>query len=122
MILEGTIIQVIGMQEGVSKTTGKEWKLAQYLLETNEQYPKKVCVDVFGEERINELSLIVDEQVALNTDVESREFNGRWYTSVRAWGRAESEQKTDAPQVVAQPAAPVQPVVDVAEDSDILPF
>ena len=122
MILEGTIIQVIGMQEGVSKTTGKGWKLAQYLLETNEQYPKKVCVDVFGEERINELSLIADEQVALNIDVESREFNGRWYTSVRAWGRAESEQKTDAPQVVAQPAAPVQPVVDVAEDSTALPF
>ena len=119
MILEGTIIQVIGMQEGVSKTTGKEWKLAQYLLETNEQYPKKVCVDVFGEERINELSLIADEQVALNIDVESREFNGRWYTSVRAWGRA--EESAEQPVQQAQPQA--QPVVEQpVEETSELPF
>lgn len=117
MKLEGKIIQFIGMQEGISKTSGNEWKLAQYLLETEEQYPKKVCVEIFGEERIQKLSLIVGDRVSLNVDVESREFNGRWYTSVRAYGLAESE----TPVVDTQSVAPEQPVVNDPENSE-LPF
>lgn len=117
MILEGKVIRLIGEQEGISKTTGNPWKLAQYLLETDEQYPKKVCVDVFGEDRINELSLIPDEQVRLHVDVESREFNGRWYTSVRAWGRAENpaesvDRAEDSAESVEQPV----------EENSKLPF
>ena len=64
MILEGKVIKCIGIKEGTSQS-GKDWKLAQYLIDTttNEQYPKQVAVEVFGEDRINELSLIPDEQV-----------------------------------------------------------
>jgi hypothetical protein len=110
MILEGKVIKMIGVQEGISTTSGKEWKLAQYLIDTttNEQYPKQVAVEVFGNDRIDELSIIPDERVKLNVEVESREFNGKWYTSVRAWGRAEDAKPTQ-PQIptatqVNQPA------------------
>jgi hypothetical protein len=122
MILEGKVIKLIEVKEGVSKTSGKDWKLAQYLIDTttNEQYPKQVVVEVFGDERIDELSLITDEQVKLNVEAESREFNGKWYTSVRAWGRA--EESAEQPVQQAQPQA--QPVVEqpVEETSEFLPF
>lgn len=120
MILEGKVIKCIGTKEGTSQA-GREWKLASYLIDTttNEQYPKQVAVEVFGEDRINELSLIPDEQVKLNVDVESREFNGRWYTSVRAWGRAEDAEDEQP----VQPVQPTQPVLpEQVEETTDLPF
>ena len=71
---------------------------------------------------INELSIIPDEQVKLNVEVESREFNGKWYTSVRAWGRAEDE-KPAQPVQQAETAPKTQQIkpTNVEETSDI-PF
>jgi hypothetical protein len=122
MILEGKVIKLIEVKSGVSKTSGNEWKLAQYLIDTttNEQYPKQVVVEVFGDERIDELSLIPDEQVKLNVEAESREFNGKWYTSVRAWGRAEDD-KPAQPAQQPQPATAASQPTNVEETSD-LPF
>ena len=126
MILEGKVIKMIEVKEGVSKTSGKEWKLASYLIDTttNEQYPRQAVVEVFGEDRINELSIIPDEYVKLNVEAESREFNGKWYTSVRAWGRA--EDKTDAQPVQQEQPVQPQPATQTAtqpvEETDILPF
>lgn len=122
MILEGKVIKLIDVKEGTSKTSGKDWKLAQYLIDTttNEQYPKQVVVEVFGEDRIDELSIIPDEQVKLNVEVESREFNGKWYTSVRAWGRAEDD-KPAQPAQQSQPATASSQPTNVEEISD-LPF
>lgn len=128
MILEGKVIKLIEVKEGVSKTSGNAWKLAQYLIDTttNPQYPKQAVVEVFGEDRINELSLIPDEQVRLNVEVDSREFNGKWYTSVRAWGRAEEYDAQPASQPAERPveliASASQPVTTEHEDTCNLPF
>ena len=122
MILEGKVIKCLGIKEGTSQA-GREWKLASYLIDTttNEQYPKQVAVEVFGEERINELSIIPDEQVKLNVEVESREFNGKWYTSVRAWGRAEDNTDAQPETQVVQTTQPETQVVP-EDDSTQLPF
>ena len=85
MNLTGTIIQVLPAREGVSQRTGNPWKIQEYVLETDEQYPRKVCFEVFGEERINYLNLQLYEKVTLDIDIESREFNGKWFTSVKAY-------------------------------------
>lgn len=85
MEITGKIIKVLDAQEGVSKTTGNPWKIQGYVLETQEQYPRKVQFDVFGAERIAQNSCLEDDVVKVSFDLESREFNGRWYTSVRAW-------------------------------------
>jgi hypothetical protein len=123
MILEGKVIKCIEVKEGVSKTSGKEWTLASYLIDTttNEQYSRQVVVEVFGEDRIKELSLIPDEQVKLNVEAESREFNGKWYTSVRAWGRAEDNTDAQPETQVVQTAQPETQVVP-EDDSTQLPF
>ena len=123
MILEGKVIKMIEAKEGVSKTSGKEWKLASYLIDTttNEQYPRQAVVEVFGEDRINELSIIPDEQVKLNVEAESREFNGKWYTSVLAWGRAEDDTDAQPETQVVQTTKPETQVVP-EDDSTVLPF
>ena len=100
MDIVGKIIQVLPLQEGVSKT-GNPWKLQSYVLETQEQYPRKVCFEIFGEDRIKNNPCNVDDIVTVSFDIESREYNGRWYTSIRAW-------RVQQGNVIGQqPAAPV---------------
>ena len=110
MEISGKIIQVLPEQGGVSKTSGKEWKLQAYVLETQEQYPRKVHFEVFGEDRIKANPCQLDDIVTVSFDIESREFNGRWYTSIRAWKIQQGVVDAAAPQVVpvAQPVAAPQ--------------
>ena len=107
MEVVGKIIQVLPEQGGVSKTSGKEWKLQAYVLETQEQYPKKVHFEVFGEDRIKANPCQLDDVVTVSFDIESREFNGRWYTSIRAW-------KIQQGVVAAPVVAPVEVAVPQA--------
>ena len=109
MEVSGKIIQVLPEQGGVSKTSGKEWKLQAYVLETQEQFPRKVHFEVFGEDRIKANPCQLDDVVTVSFDIESREFNGRWYTSIRAWKIQQGVvEAAAAPQVV--PVAQVQSV------------
>ena len=100
MEVVGKIIQVLPEQSGVGKN-GNPWKVQPYVLETLDQYPRKVHFEVFGEERIKQNPCDLDQLVTVSFDIESREFNGRWYTSIRAW----RIQQGDTTQAAAQPAA-----------------
>lgn len=105
MEIVGKIIQVLPIQEGVGRN-GNPWKLQAYVLETLDQYPRKVHFEVFGEDRIKQNPCELDQLVTVSFDIESREFNGRWYTSIRAW----KIQQGDTTQAVAPvAAAPAQP-------------
>jgi hypothetical protein len=105
MEVVGKIIQVLPAQEGVGRT-GNPWKVQPYVLETFDQYPRKVHFEVFGEDRIKQNPCDIDQVVTVSFDIESREFNGRWYTSIRAW----KIQQGDMTQAnAAAPAAPVPP-------------
>ena len=114
MEIVGKIIQVLPMQEGIGRN-GNPWKLQGYVLETIENYPRKVHFEVFGEDRIKNNPCEIDQIVTVSFDIESREFNGRWYTSIRAW----KIQQGDMTQVAAAPtaapvAAPVAPTAPAA--------
>ena len=130
MEISGKIIQVLPEQGGVSKTSGKEWKLQAYVLETQEQYPRKVHFEVFGEDRIKANPCQLDDVVTVSFDIESREFNGRWYTSIRAWKIQQGIVDAAAPQVVpaAQPAPAPQANVETfdaaagVDETTDLPF
>ena len=117
MEVVGKIIQVLPEQGGVSKTSGKEWKLQAYVLETQEQYPKKVHFEVFGEDRIKANPCQLDDVVTVSFDIESREFNGRWYTSIRAW----KIQQGVATEEVA-PAPAVAPTVAATPQANVATF
>lgn len=109
MEVTGKIIQVLPIQEGVGRN-GNPWKLQAYVLETLESFPRKVHFEVFGDERIASNPCKVDDIVTVSFDIESREFNGRWYTSIRAY-RIQQGQPTAAPAQAAMPAPAAQPAV-----------
>lgn len=109
MEIVGKIIQNLGEISGVSKA-GRAWKKHAYVLETQESYPKKIYFDFFGE-RADQYPLEVGQVIRLSFDIDSREYEGRWYTSVSAWKAepADSAQPAAAPQQQYSPAtAPVQ--------------
>jgi hypothetical protein len=60
------------------------WKKQEFIVETQSQYPKKVCLSVWGD-KIDQFAISVGDQVNVAVDLESREYNGRWYTEARAW-------------------------------------
>ena len=77
-----------------------------YVLETQEQYPRKVHFEIFGDDRIKANPCRVDDIVTVSFDLESREFNGRWYTSVRAWKVEQGEQEATDDSVADAPPPP----------------
>ena len=120
MEVVGKIIQVLPLQEGVGRN-GNPWKVQPYVLETLDQYPRKVHFEVFGEDRIKQNPCDVDQLVTVSFDIESREFNGRWYTSIRAWKIQQGDVTQAAPGVAPaaapQPAAPAQPAAQPVANS-----
>lgn len=115
------IIQVLPAQEGVGQN-GNPWKVQPYVGETLDIYPKKVAFDIFGEERIEKNQCKVDDLVTASFDIESREYNGRWYTSIRAW-KVEPAQAAAQPVAKKEPAPAAAPKVEGADEaSSELPF
>lgn len=84
MELAGKVIAVLEPRGGVSKT-GNEWKVQEYVIETHDQYPKKMCFDVFGADKIAQFNIQAGEELNVFFDVDAREWNGRWFNSIRAW-------------------------------------
>jgi len=127
MEVVGKIIQVLPIQEGVGRN-GNPWKLQAYVLETLDQYPRKVHFEVFGEERIKQNPCELDQLVTVSFDIESREFNGRWYTSIRAWKIQQGDTTQAAAPVAAAPAqaapaaTPVAAPVAAPTEAPVDPF
>jgi len=82
MELKAKLIQLLPLQTGAGKNG--QWKKQDIIVETEGTYPKKVCVSIWGD-KINESQLQIGNQLNISFDVESREYNGRWYTDVKAW-------------------------------------
>lgn len=82
MQLIAKLIQVLPLQSGMGKNG--EWRKQDIIVETDGQYPKKVCVSIWGD-KASEAILQIGNMLDISFDVESREYNGRWYTDVRAW-------------------------------------
>ena len=122
MEVVGKIIQVLPAQEGVGRN-GNPWKVQPYVLETLDQYPRKVHFEVFGEDRIKQNPCEIDELVTVSFDIESREFNGRWYTSIRAWRIQQGDTTlAAAPGAAAAPAAPAAAPAAEAAPVNVDPF
>jgi len=109
MDISGKIIQKLPLQQGVSKASGNPWAVQAYVLETQEQFPRKVHFEIFGEQRIKDNPCEIDDLVTISFDIESREFNGRWYTSIRAWKVQQGIVDANAQQPAAAPIGPAAP-------------
>lgn len=131
MEITGKIIAVLPEQGGISKT-GNEWKKQEYVLETHDQYPKKVCFQLFGADRIAQAAIQPGEELTVSFDIDSREYQGRWFTNINAW-KVERPGTAPAPSApgsmtpenfapASAPTAPAAPDFGPANPIDDLPF
>ena len=81
--ITGKLVQVMPVQSGTSARGG--WSKQEFVIETEEQYPKKVCISLWGDKLKDLEGVQQGETITVSVNIESREFNGRWYTDVRAW-------------------------------------
>ncbi len=94
MEINGKIIEILPEKSGTS--SNGVWRKQEYVLETDGQYPKKICFMAWGE-KIDQFEIRQDEILTVSIDLESREYNGRWYTDVKAWkvSRADARNYDD---------------------------
>lgn len=83
MTVTGTIVTALPETSGIAKS-GTPWRKREYVLETKERYPKKICLTVMNS-KIEELNLQAGATYSVDFDLESREFNGKWYHTITAY-------------------------------------
>ncbi len=118
MQLTATLVQILPLQKGVGKNG--EWKKQDIIVQTEGQYPKKVCISIWGD-KISDSVLQTGKQLNISFDVESREFNGRWYTDVKAW-KVEPASASNSSGNTYADAPPVDSYNDIKDGADDLPF
>lgn len=122
MEIKGKIIHALPEVSGTSKA-GNLWKKKEYVLEnTDGQFPRKVAFTCFGD-NADKINLQVGQTVTVYFDIESREWNGKWFTDIRCW-RADVEPDAaaaPAPAATAPGAVPPPPPAPVGGD-DEFPF
>ena len=126
MDISGKVIQVLPKQTGAGKNG--PWEKQDYVIEIQGTYPKKVCFNLWGA-KISQFDIKEGEFINIGVDIESREYQGRWYTDVRAWkverpGAAAGAPMSGAP--VHDPFAPTDdtqdPFASSSSEADDLPF
>ncbi len=124
MEFTGKIIAILPVRGGVSKT-GNEWKVQEYVIEDHGQYPRKMCFEVFGGERIEQFNIKMDEELTVSVDIDARQWQDRWFNSIRAW----KVERTSAAAAQAQAGTPLPPPAPAAtpdfgadDSNDDLPF
>lgn len=140
MEITGRIIAVLEARGGTSARTGSPWKMQDYVLETiNEQFPRRICFNVFGEDKIASMNIQLNEIMTVYFDINAREYQGRWYNDIRAWkvdrnintapqpapvGQPpfDPAQQPAQPVQPAQPAQPAAPAFNTQDGSEDLPF
>lgn len=106
MEITGKIIAVLPAQGGVSQRTGNPWKSQDYVIETHDTYPKKCCFRIFGEDKINQMNIQLGEELTVSFDIDSHEYQGRWFNDVRAWAVNRNIQPAPGVGVAPVAAAP----------------
>ena len=106
MEITGKIIAVLEPRKGTSSRTGSEWICGQYVLETMDQYPRKLFFEVFGADRMQQFNIQLGEVMTVSFDIDAREYQGRWFNGVRAFRVDRNVQGAPVAAPVAPDTAP----------------
>ena len=82
MNIKSKLIKVLPLQSGTGKNG--EWKKQDIIVETEGQYSKKICISIWGD-KIDDAVLQEGNLLDISFDIESREYNEKWYTNIKAW-------------------------------------
>lgn len=104
--VKGKLIQTLPIQSGVSKA-GKEWSKQEFVIETTEdQFPKKICFTLFGDKVSILNGISVGDEIDVAYNVESRDFNGKWYHNINAWKISPLKQENNSSSYQGNNAPP----------------
>lgn len=126
MTTTGTILEKLPIVTGEGKNG--TWKKQDILLEIGDQYKKKLCVTIWGD-KINIEDYQIGQTVTAHLDLESREYNGKWFSDIKAWklesgsnsGGQNSSKESSSNHM--QQSTPSQPAsFDAGSGDDDLPF
>lgn len=123
--ISGKVIEVLDEISGESQNG--PWRKQDFVIETADQYPKKICITQWGD-KIDQFNVQQGEQLTAHIDLQSREYKGRWYTDVKAWkiekgdnGGGGNSGATPKPQNPPMGKDPFE-VADNDDTDDGLPF
>ena len=102
MEFEGVVFKKLPVSKGVSARG--EWQRQDVVFEVPSEFSRKICVTFFNKPTEAD-SLVEGQTYVVSVNVESREYNGKWYTDVRAW-RVQPKQEEAAPQAAPMPDMP----------------
>lgn len=85
MEITGKIIAVLEARGGMSARTNMPWMSQDYVIETIEQYPKRCCFTVHGEDKIKRFAIQTGQTLTVSFDIRAREWQGRWFNEIQAW-------------------------------------
>ena len=129
MEISGKIIVALPAQGGVAKS-GKEWSRQDYVIETKEQYPKRIAFSVMNDNIMN-FGLTVGQEADIHVDINATEWNGKWYNSITCWraivhnpGQQAAPSQPNYATVPPQQPATQQPTQQqmFEDNKDDLPF
>lgn len=132
MELQGKVIAALPQRSGQGRNG--EWVAQDFVIETHDAYPRKMAFSVFGADRLQRFNIQIGQEVLVSFDIDAREYQGRWYNSVRAYDvRPADANAAPIPPVggfadPAQPAGPTSvtqdPFVNTSSSDDTgdLPF
>jgi hypothetical protein len=118
--VKGKVEQILKAESGVSRA-GKEWNKQDFVIETDEQYPKKVCFTLFGDKTSLIEGLTPGTEVEVSFNLESREYNGKYFHNINAWkiDKVSAENLPTPPPEFGMNDVPPPSEEDMASD---LPF
>ena len=120
MELQGKVIAALPERSGTSARG--EWKSQEFVIEYQEgQYPRHLVFTVFGADRLLRFNIQVGQTVLVAFDIDAHEWNGRWFTDVRAFDVRQVDPNAVAAQVVPQGAPIQQSVISSAPAADANP-
>ena len=114
MEMTGVVIAILPERSGTLQRG--EWKSQSFVIETQEQYPKHLCFEVFGADRITQFNIKCGETITVQFDIDARQYQDRWFNSIKAWNVIRPGQQAPAqgsynvgnPQAGAQAAYQAQ--------------
>lgn len=115
--ISGKIILIMPKTSGTSKA-GKDWTKQEFVIETQEQYPRKVMMSVMGDKVTVLANYSVGSDIKASLNISSREYNGKWYTEVNAW-KLEGHNHGNTADPFAQEN---EPSFTADSNTDDLPF
>lgn len=107
--------KLIAKLETKSGSGEKEWKTKDFIIETSEQYPKKVCLTAWNDKCLVIENASIGCDITASFNAESREFNGKWYTNLKVWKIELNSLSKPTPEATPIPS-------EIIEPDDSLPF